>query len=462
MRKFIFNAFVSLTIICFFSTQIYALISLEDEEIIGARLYLQIKKEGILIEDDFASRYIDQLGHYLIRPLKTKPFEFHFYIINKDVINAFASPGGYIYIFSGLINMTDSADELAAVICHEIGHISARHIAQKIEHSKKLGYLTLAALLASTLIGGQAASGIATASLGASAQLQINFTRDEERQADELGFKYISASGFDPTATYTILKKITDQSLYALDKIPPFLIDHPIGPERLANIQFMLSSYKPIPATDEVIRFRKQFPLFKTIVYALSTDPDNAKRYYEDILKDDPESALAYFGLGIVYSRLSEYKRAISCFKKTLSVWPDSIPVLVRLAMAYQNCGKYKSAIKTLNRVLDIDDTNNYAMFLLGLSYENLRNYKEAIRIFKRLSYLRPVNNDVYYHLGVVYGRLGKLALAHYNFGIYFSNLYSINKAKFHFLEAKKLAKGDTRLLNAISVRLKTLKLPKM
>ncbi len=463
IKKLLKKLSVLFVLLCFFSSQCYAFISLEDEEIIGERIYLQVKKQGILIQDDFVSKYIDQLGHYLIRPLQTKPFPFHFSVINKNVINAFASPGGYIYIFAGLINLTDNVDELAAVMCHEIGHVSARHIAKKIEQSEKLSYLTLAALLAGVLVGGRAASGIAAISMGASAQLQINFTRDEERQADELGFRYISASGFNPVAMYDILKKITDQSLYALDRIPPFLLDHPVGAERLSNIQAMLSTYHPIPATKEVIYFRKNFPIFKTLVYAQSKEVDNAKKYYMDVLKDDPESPIANLGLGIVYMRLSEYKKAIECFKKTLNKWPDSIPVLTKLAVAYQNSGQNKKAIEVINRALAIDDTNNHTLFLLGLSYENLKNYKKALRIFKKLSYLKPVDEDVYYHLGITYGKLGKLALAHYNLGIYFSKLYSINKARFHFLEAKRFAQGNKKLLNEITARLKSLgKIPKM
>ena len=463
IKKILMKLFVLFIGLCFFSSQSYAIISLEDEEIIGDRIYSQVKREGILIHDNFVNTYIDELGHYLIKPLKIKPFPFHFSVINKNVINAFATPGGYIYIFAGLINLTDNVDELAAVMCHEIGHVSARHIAQKVEQSKRLSYLTLASLLAGVLLGGQAASGIAAVSMGASAQLQINFTRDEERQADELGFRYISASGFNPVAMYDILKKITDQSLYALDRIPPFLLDHPVGPERLSNIQAMLSTYHPIPASKEVIYFRKNFPIFKTIVYAQSKEPDNAKKYYLDILKDDPDSPLANLGLGIVYMRLSEYKKAIECFKKTLDKWPDSVPVLTKLAVAYQDSGQNKKAIDIINKALAIDDTNNHTLFLLGVCYENLKNYKEALRIFKKLSYLRPVDEDVYYHLGISYGKLGELALAHYNFGIYFSKLYSINKARFHFLEARKFARGNKKLLSEISARLRSLgKMPKM
>ncbi|RLB11247.1 MAG: hypothetical protein DRG39_04545, partial [Deltaproteobacteria bacterium] len=170
IKRFLYSLLVAFIILSFLSSQSYALISLEDEEIIGKRLLVEMRKQVEFIQDDFANQYIDRLGHYLIRPLQTKAFPFHFYLIKKNIINAFAAPGGHIYIFSGLINLTDNVDELAAVVCHEIGHVSARHLAQRLEKSSKLGYLTLAAMLMGAILGGGAAGGLAAGSMAASAQ----------------------------------------------------------------------------------------------------------------------------------------------------------------------------------------------------------------------------------------------------------------------------------------------------
>ncbi len=458
MKKILFYRILSIFLIfSIFSSQTHAILTLREEEIIGKRFLIEVKRKFEFIKDDFANHYIEELGNYLLRAVKTKPFSFHFYIINKDIINAFAAPGGNIFIFAGLIDLTESADELAAVISHEIGHVTARHLAYRLEKSKKLGILTVAGMLMGALVGGPAGSAIISGSMAASAQMELHYSRDDERQADELGFKYMIFSRFDPNAMLTVLKKITETSLYSLDKIPPYLLTHPTGPERMSNIKTMLGTYSPLPPTKEVLYFRKNFPLFKTIVHANSVDPNVGKKHYEDILKKDPSSPLANLGLGIIYMRTSEYKKAISHIKKALEMMPDSIPILINLGKVYQRCGRDVEAVNLFKKVLDIDDTNDSALFLLGVSYENMKRYKEAIDIFKRLSYFKPVKDEVYYHLGISYGKIGKLALAHYNFGIYFSRIYEINKAMFHFFKAKQLAKGDRRLLNEISSRLKDL-----
>jgi len=123
-------------------------LSIEDERKMGEEFMAQVVAQLELVNDPFANQYINDLGHYLIEPLETRSFPFHFYIIRDNTLNAFAAPGGHIFVFSGLIEAMDTVDELAAVICHEIGHISARHLAKRIEQSKTIGLATLAGILA--------------------------------------------------------------------------------------------------------------------------------------------------------------------------------------------------------------------------------------------------------------------------------------------------------------------------
>ena len=130
-------------------------LSIEEETILGKNFLVQVKRQFELLDDSFADQFFNNLGLYLIKPLETKPFPFHFYIVKDNSLNAFAAPGGHIFMFSGLINSLESIDEISAVICHEIGHVAARHLSQRIEQSKKIGMATMAGVLAGALIGGQ-------------------------------------------------------------------------------------------------------------------------------------------------------------------------------------------------------------------------------------------------------------------------------------------------------------------
>jgi beta-barrel assembly-enhancing protease len=108
-------------------------------------------------------------------------------------------------------------------------------------------------------------------------------------------------------------------------------------------------------------------------------------------------------------------------------------PILTALAETYQMQGRYERAVQVLERVLGVDDRDKTALLLLALSYRQLEDYRKAIVFLERLASMKPVKDEVYYHLGMSYGREGRLAQAHYNFGVYFKKSGNVDKARFHF-----------------------------
>jgi len=425
-------------------------ITIEEERDLGRKFMAQIQTQFELIEDDFAKKFINDLGTYLIAPLETRYFPFRFYLIRNNNLNAFAAPGGHVFVFSGLVEALDRVDELASVICHEIGHVSARHLSQRIEMSKKIGLATMAGVLAGALLGGELAGALTAGSLAAGLQAQLHYSREDERQADQLGFKYMQASGFDPSGMIDVLKKIEKEQLYGSNKIPAYLLTHPTGPERMANLDSLLSRYAPVEIREKVSLFRTDFPLFRTILRAVTLEPSVAEKRFHQDLKDHPEDTLPHFGLGMVYKARSEFNQALHHLKEALAAEPDSVPMLKMLAETFQMKGEDQKAIVTLEKALKIDDTDKHTLFLLGVSHENLEQYEKAISLFKRLAALKPVGNDVYYHLGLSLGRLNRLPLAHYNFGIFFKNKHQHEKARFHFRKAEGLAGNDAALKEKI------------
>ncbi|MDY6972603.1 MAG: M48 family metalloprotease, partial [Thermodesulfobacteriota bacterium] len=410
----------------------------------------QITGHFELLDDEFANQFINDLGHYLISPLETKYFPFHFYIVKDNSLNAFAAPGGHIFIFSGLVHAMESIDELAAVICHEIGHVSARHMSDRMEQSKKIGFATMAAIMAGALIGGVPAEALITGSMAAGIQAQLHFSREDERQADQLGFKYMKSADFNPAGMITTLNKIQKGNLLGTDKVPAYLLTHPTGPERMSNLDTMLSQYSPARPKIETARFREVSLIFQTIVRAKCLDPNEAERFFRLELEKTPGAILPNLGLGIVYKEKTEYSKAIHHLNKALELEPDFIPILTTLGEVYQMKGKYTEALRVLEAALKLDAGDRAALFLLGLSYENMEQHEKALRFFERLASFEPVKNEVYYHLGLSYGKQGKLVLAHYNFGLYFSKLGQARIAGFHFRKAHDLSGDDPTLRRKI------------
>lgn len=425
-------------------------LSIEEEKILGQKFLAQIRRHFELVEDDFANKFISDLGLYLTTPVETKYFPFHFYIIKNNSLNAFAAPGGHIFVYSGLVEVMDSVDELAAVISHEIGHISARHLAQRLEQNKKIGLATMAGILAGVFIGGPLAEALVTGSVAAGLQTQLHYSRKDEQQADQLGFKYMNSAAFNPKGMLTILKRIEKESWLSSDKPPAYLMTHPTSPERMSNLDTMLSHYVQQHPTKETSHFEELFPFFKTILRAECIDSHEAERLFKLDLKKDPASPLPYFGLGLVYKERSSYPEAIHYLRKALERAPSFIPILTNIGEVYQMNGQDKKAISVLERALEQGEGNPSTMFLLGLSYENLEQYEKAIQLFEKLASFRPVKNEIYYHLGISYGRQERLGLAHYNFGLYFERLGQIQKARFHFKKALDFSGNDPALKKKI------------
>ncbi len=419
-------------------------LSIDEERQLGERFLESIRQNVVLVEDDFANDYINNLGNYLSRPLETRPFPFYFYIIKANDLNAFAGPGGHIFIYTGLIEAMTDVDELAAVICHEIAHVSARHISQQMAQSTKIGLATMAAVLAGALIGGEAAAPIIIGSTAAGIQKQLSYSRTDERQADQLGFQYMEESGFNPSMTISAFKKIYQREWLGTDATPPYLLTHPGGPERMSNIEAMIANYGPhVQKNANAERFRDSYALFKTTLQARYLGSRDAKRLFQAELKKEPDSLLAHLGLGIVLKETGELPEAIKHLQIALERSPETIPVLRYLADAYILNGQDAEAVTILERALRLDDQDKASLFLLATAYMNMEEYPKAIHLYEKLIQMMPIKDEVFYNLGVSYGRVDRLGLAHYNFGIYFKKLKEIQKARFHFEKAIALSSDD-------------------
>ena len=432
-------------------------LSLEEERILGQEFLAEVRRYFKLVEDDFANEYINDLGHYLTKSLDTKPFPFRFYIIENNTMNAFAGPGGHIFVYSGLIEATDQVDELAAVICHEIAHVSARHISLRIDQNKKIGLATMAGVLAGALIGGKTAGAIMTGSVAAGLQAQLHYSRNDERQADQLGYKYMGSAGFHPAGMIAALNKISRNQGYSTEKMPPYLMTHPTGPERMASLDSMLSGYTSPAEGGVVKKFRKNFPFFRTVLTAKCSTPAEATRVFRGMLEKGPDSAIGHFGLGLVFKETSEYEGAIEHLQKALKEAPESIPILKNLGEAYQLDGQEQEAITLFETVLKKDGQEKSVMFLLAKSYHDREDYPKAISLYERLSVIEPVKDEVFRYLGESYGRVGKLALAHYYSGIYFKRLGNLEKAAFHFRKAVEFSENDVSLKSRIQKTIRDL-----
>ena len=438
-----------------------AYLSPKEETELGERFLASISSQYEFADYPYIMQYMTELGAYIGRHIEVPYFPLKFYVIKDNTVNAFAAPAGHVFFFSGLIGILDDADELASILAHELAHVSARHLASRIDRSQKIGLATLAGMLAGILVGGEVGGALMTGSVAAGIQAELGYSREDERQADQLGFKYTQLAGFNPAGMLTALQKIQRENWYGTQEIPAYLLTHPGAPERMSTIESMLRGHEKTPDQETTKRLRAFFPIFQTMVIALCLDKEQAARELEKRLRNNPGSDTAHYGLGLILQREGKLNEALEHLKIANSKNTDSIPIMFSLAETCQMLGEYEDSVSVLRKALELSPKDKEILFLLALSLQELEQYSQASEIYERLTFLPPVKDMVYYNLGIVYGRQGKLPLAHYNLGIYFSKLRSREKALFHFEKARDLARNDAVLQNKIEKALVDIKGPR-
>lgn len=225
-----------------------AVLSEPQERAIGKRIMLEIRSDPAYIEDPEIVEYINSIGARLVAGSRgatnDNRRDFEFFVLNDDSINAFALPGGFIAVHSGLLLTTTNESELAGVMGHEIAHVLQRHQARGADEQRKAAPLSLLGLAAAVLAArsnspssGDAAQAALTASIALSYQNQLNYSRDFEREADRLGLQVMQSAGFSPSGMPSFFERMLRANRHNDGKTPGYLRTHPLTTERIADMQ---------------------------------------------------------------------------------------------------------------------------------------------------------------------------------------------------------------------------------
>ncbi|HQJ15971.1 MAG TPA: Maf family nucleotide pyrophosphatase [Candidatus Omnitrophota bacterium] len=216
--------------------------STEQELKMGASVAKQVEKEYNLVEDPLVQKRIRDIGAKIAAVSDRRDIEYRFKALAEDEINAVSLPGGYVYVFKGLMDIVSNDDELAAVLAHEVGHIVARHSVKKMQAT--MGY-TLARLL---MIPVPQSAEVATAADAAFLEFLLGYGREDELLADTLGARYAKAAGYDPRSMIAFLEKLEDHNRRKPLRPRSYLKTHPYVPDRIRVVKQEIG--EPISFTD--------------------------------------------------------------------------------------------------------------------------------------------------------------------------------------------------------------------
>lgn len=410
--------------------------SLEEERTLGKELYDKLHSHNLLLKDARINNYITQVGEKILSQTDHTLFDFTFSIVNSTAINAFATPGGYVYVNKGLINMLENESELAGVLAHEIAHITCRHIARQIEKSKKMNIATLAAVLAGVVLGGggtgtEAALGL---SLAASTTLQLKYSRENEEEADRLGMASLTGAGYDGRGMIDLLKIMKNFEFYS-NSIPSYFLTHPGTDERIRYIDALLQTRYIKRGKTSLIGGLSRF---QTLLLLSEKGNDSAQTVFEKKLKKDGSDVDALYGLAVIQGRLGRMDNSARLFSRALARSPEDVDVLRGIGINHFKSGKMPQAVEYLRKAYTINPKDEQTLTYLARAYEETGDFNTSLMLFRDLQKLRPDDITLFYNLGMIYGKSGNKGESHFNFGVFNKKKKKSDTALFHFKEALK------------------------
>lgn len=250
-------------------------VSEEREQQLGDEMAATVNGQIPLVRNPLLNAYVSSLGRAIAAVSGRPNLDYRFYIVNSGQVNAFALPGGHIYVTRGLIERTESGGELAGVLAHEIGHVVKRHGVDRLERHLRTG--SLVNVLYSVILGGEPALLRQNALQLAGFLWSARHSREDEQEADRLAVEYLRESGVDPEEMVTLLESLlAEEQVDSAALSSEWFSTHPLTRTRIQQTQAeieLASTTGPAPDPSESLSF-SSYPAFLRLVAALPPPPD--------------------------------------------------------------------------------------------------------------------------------------------------------------------------------------------
>jgi predicted Zn-dependent protease len=368
------------------------------EHQLGVSIMREIRADPTYFDDAEVTDYLNDVGNRIASVAPGARQEFDFFLIRDPQINAFALPGGFIGVNTGLILAAQSESEMAGVLAHEIAHVTQHHIARMLAHQEQNQLTSLAVLAAAILLArvdSQAAQAAAAFGQAGVVQSQLNFTRANEREADRIGLQMLEQAGFDPRGMATFFERLQRATRVYGAGAPSYLRTHPLEYERIADIEDRVAKlpYRQVPDSLE-------FQLMRAKLKAQLESPDDAVAFFKDGLAQRKflSEAAGHYGMAISFARIHDYaaaqrevatlrklvkpspivdtlacqlKReagdapaALGCYRDALKIYPTYRALVYDYVDALLAAGQAQAALKVVDERLKLI-SGDYKLYLL-------------------------------------------------------------------------------------------------
>jgi predicted Zn-dependent protease len=337
-------------------------ITLSDEYKLGAMVVKQLRDSGQILDDLEVGEYIQGIGAKLSSHAQEGNMKFTFLVVKDPSINAFALPGGFVCVHSGLILATTGESELAGVLAHEVSHVTQRHIARGVQQASRASLGATAAMLAAILLGamsGNSNVGMAGVMAGQSAAMQgqLNFSRENEYEADRVGIGVMAAAGYDPNAMGTFFETLGRRmgSGGPNAKILEFLQTHPVTSGRVAEAKSRATTY-PLVRPVDTVGYRLTREKLRVLTMGSDTNPHEV--YADAAVRDPAIGDYRYYGRALALMQQNQAAEALPLLRDLVARHPDVIEYHAALGQALLGADDMPGSRAALAHALELFPRN--------------------------------------------------------------------------------------------------------
>ena len=397
----------------------------KDEAELGKKFNVLVRSRMPIIQDPEITSYMSYLIGRITKNMPRQPFEFVPAMVISPSLNAFATPGGYVFAYTGLVLALDNESDLAGVMAHELAHVTQRHIARRIENSQIWSVLSVLGVLAGAFLGGDAGSAAAVGSVAASHTAMLDYSRTDESEADQVGMGFLVDAGYNPYGMARAFNVLSQKQWLLGSNIPAYLSTHPNLADRVRETTIRADR---LPAQQRNIKDdNRRFKRIQALIRARYSDPQAATlRFNSDT--SGPDKCLAYMGLGIVASRQNRVNDAASFFDKAIEC-SGKDPLILREAGRFHYAkGNSNRGGELLQQAVAIDRNDIMALFFLSRYQADRGQTRDAINNMQVVLRATPEDAEVHQFLAKFHGQGKDLFSA--NLHMAYSYLYMNNAGK--------------------------------
>lgn len=385
-----------------------SLISIEQEYVLGRAWLRSLRSQSSTLQNPEITEYTENMIYRLASHSQVSDRRFEIILLDNTQLNAFAVPGGVIGINAGLFLHAKNEAQFAAVLAHELAHLSQRHFARQIEEKEKQTPLALATLLGSIMLlaTNNTEAGFAglMTSQAAATHWSLSYSRDWEREADRLGMHTLVSAQIDPHGMPNMFRQMYDAHKYS-ERPPEFLLTHPVTENRISDAAARVDAMhiNALPADIE-------FDLMRTYLQIQNNKHSHNLAHYQAELKKvntQEQEQIVRYGLAIHYQEQKKYKLAIEQSEKLIDVDKHRIAYQTLHNQILFNLGQQDDAIQNIKELLKLNPNNHP----LTMSYASMlmrsNQFHEAADVLQGHALIRKTDPYIWQQLAEAHGKAG-------------------------------------------------------